>query len=247
MAESSEIVKVGPLNYQRHLSSKMKITVTRMFSQSEGMGPVFDPFREKRAVYGKQIVAALGRHLTTEFGTEDRMTPDLVFRDLYLLDFLGLNDRYLEKNLEDAILREIETCLLELGNGFAFLGRQTRIQIDSDDFYLDLLFYHRNLRRLIAIDLKLGNFKAEYKGQMELYLRWLARHEQQPGEEPPLGIILCAGKKEEQIELLELGRSGIHVAEYLTALPSRELLQQKLHDAIEISQARLEAKKREAE
>ena len=180
-------------------------------------------------------------------GTEDRLTPDLVFRDPYILDFLGLNDRYLEKDLEDAILREIETFLLELGNGFAFLGRQTRIQIDSEDFYLDLLFYHRNLKRLIAIDLKLGNFKAEYKGQMELYLRWLARHEQQPGEETPLGIILCAGKKEEQIELLELGRSGIHVAEYLTALPSRELLQQKLHDAIEISQTRLEAKKRETE
>ncbi len=109
------------------------------------------------------------------------------------------------------------------------------------------LFYHRNLKRLIAIDLKLGNFKAEYKGQMELYLRWLAHYEQQPGEESPLGIILCAGKKEEQIELLELGDSGIHVAEYLTALPSRELLQQKLHDAIKISQARLEAKKRETE
>ena len=179
--------------------------------------------------------------------TEDQISPNMVFRDPYILDFLGLDDRYLEKDLEDAILREIETFLLELGNGFAFLGRQTRIQIDSDDFYLDLLFYHRNLKRLIAIDLKLGNFKAEYKGQMELYLRWLARHEQQPGEETPLGIILCAGKKEEQIELLELGRSGIHVAEYLTALPSRELLQQKLHDAIKISQARLEAKKRESE
>ena len=178
---------------------------------------------------------------------EDRLTPDLVFRDPYILDFLGLKDRYLEKDLEDAILRELETFLLELGNGFAFLARQQRIQIDSDDFYLDLLFYHRNLKRLIAIDLKLGNFKAEYKGQMELYLRWLAHHEQQPGEESPLGIILCAGKKEKQIELLELGRSGIHVAEYLTALPSRELLQQKLHDAIKISQARLEAKKSEAE
>ena len=173
---------------------------------------------------------------------EDRLTPDLVFRDPYILDFLGLKDRYLEKDLEDAILRELETFLLELGSGFAFLGRQTRIQIDSDDFYLDLLFYHRTLKRLIAIDLKLGDFKAEYKGQMELYLRWLARHEQQPGEGTPLGIILCAGKKEEQIELLELDQSGIHVAEYLTALPSRELLQQKLHAAIEISRARLDAR-----
>lgn len=171
--------------------------------------------------------------------SEDRLTPDLVFRDPYILDFLGLKDRYLEKDLEDTILREIEAFLLELGNGFAFLGRQTRIQIDSDDFYLDLLFYHRRLKRLIVIDLKLGDFKAEYKGQMELYLRWLAKHEQQPGENPPLGLILCAGKKAEQIELLELNPSGIHVAEYLTALPSRELLQQKLHAAIELSKSRL--------
>ena len=174
--------------------------------------------------------------------SEDRLTPDLVFRDPYILDFLGLKDRYLEKDLEDAILRELENFLLELGNGFAFLGRQIRIQIDSDDFYLDLLFYHRGLKRLIAIDLKLGDFKAEFKSQMELYLRWLAKHEQQPGEAPPLGIIFCAGKKQEQIELLELGQSGIHVAEYLTALPPRELLQQKLHAAIEISRARLESR-----
>ena len=128
---------------------------------------------------------------------EDKLTPALVFRDPYILDFLGLRDRYLERHLEDAILREIEAFLLELGDGFAFLARQKRISIDSDDFYLDLLFYHRRLRRLVAIDLKLGDFKAEYKGQMELYLRWLAKHEQQPGEESPLGLILCAGKKQE--------------------------------------------------
>jgi predicted nuclease of restriction endonuclease-like (RecB) superfamily len=179
--------------------------------------------------------------------TEDQLSPDLVFRDPYFLDFLGLKDRYLEKDLEDAILRELETFLLELGNGFTFQARQFRIQIDSDDFYLDLLFYHRRLKRLIAIDLKLGDFKAEYKGQMELYLRWLAKHEQQPGENPPLGLILCAGKKTEQIELLELDQSGIHVAEYLTALPPRELLQQKLHTAIAISRARLENKTDEDE
>lgn len=172
--------------------------------------------------------------------SEDQLTPSLVFKDPYILDFLGLHDRYLEKDLEDAILREIESFLLELGDGFAFLARQKRIQIDSDDFYLDLLFYHRHLRRLVAIDLKLGDFKAEYKGQMELYLRWLAKHEQQPEEHSPLGIILCAGKKTEQIELLELGLSGIHVADYLTALPPRELLQQKLHAAIELSRARFD-------
>ena len=172
--------------------------------------------------------------------TEDQLSPDLVFRDPYVLDFLGLKDRYLEKDLEDAILRELETFLLELGSGFAFLGRQKRIQIDSDDFYIDLLFYHRSLKRLIVIDLKLGDFQAKDKGQMELYLRWLAKHEQQPGEDAPLGIILCAGKKQEQIELLELDQSGIHVAEYLTALPSPALLQQKLQAAIETAKARFD-------
>jgi len=170
---------------------------------------------------------------------QDRLSPELVFRDPYVLDFLGLKDRYLEKDLEDAILRELEAFLLELGAGFAFVARQQRIQIDDDDFYIDLLFYHRSLRRLIAIDLKLGSFKAEYKGQMELYLRWLDKYERQPGEESPLGIILCAGKKQEQIELLELNRTGIHVAEYMTELPPRELLAARLNRAIETARARL--------
>lgn len=159
-------------------------------------------------------------------------SPDLLLKDPYVLDFLGLNDRYLEKDLEDAILRDMEQFLLELGAGFSFVARQKRLTIDNDDFYLDLLFYNRKLRRLVAIDLKLGDFKAEDKGQMELYLRWLARHEQEPQEAPPIGIILCAGKKHEQIELLELDNAGIHVAEYLTVLPPREALQAKLHQAI---------------
>jgi predicted nuclease of restriction endonuclease-like (RecB) superfamily len=173
---------------------------------------------------------------------EDQLTPSLVFRDPYILDFLGLKDRYLEKDLEDAILRELESFLLELGDGFTFQARQYRLQIGKDDFYLDLLFFHRRLRRLIAIELKLGDFKPDFKGQMELYLRWLAKHEQQPGEEPPLGLILCAGHDAEQIELLELGASGIHVAEYLTGLPDRKLLQQKLHAAVELSRARFRAR-----
>lgn len=170
---------------------------------------------------------------------EGKVSTGLVLKDPYVLDFLGLQDRYLEKDLEDAILREMEAFLLEMGDGFAFLARQKRIQIDNDDFYVDLLFYHRKLRRLIAVDLKMGEFKAEYKGQMELYLRWLNRYDRQPGEEAPLGIILCAGKKQEQIELLELDRSGIHVAEYLTVLPPREVLQQKLHSAIQQARQRL--------
>lgn len=169
------------------------------------------------------------------------LQPAFVLKDPYVLDFLGLQDRHLERDLEDAILRELENFLLELGAGFTFVARQKRIQLDSDDFYMDLLFYNRRLRRLVAIELKLGDFKAEYKGQMELYLRWLAKYEQEPGEAPPLGIILCSGsKKQEQIELLELGASGIHVAEYLTVLPPKDVLQAKLHEAISRSRARLE-------
>jgi predicted nuclease of restriction endonuclease-like (RecB) superfamily len=170
---------------------------------------------------------------------EDLLTPEMVLKDPYVLDFLGVQDRYLEKDLEDAILRELEAFILELGSGFSFVARQKRIQIDGDDFYVDLLFYNRKLRRLVALDLKVGAFKAEYKGQMELYLRWLDRHERERGEETPLGIILCAGKRREQIELLELHKTGIHVAEYLTVLPPREELARKLHAAVEHSRARL--------
>ncbi len=163
---------------------------------------------------------------------EDLLTPDLVFRDPYFLDFLGLKDRYREKDLEDAILRELELFLLELGAGFSFIARQKRIQVDNDDYYLDLLFFHRRLKRLVAIELKLGQFKPADKGQMELYLRWLDKYERQAGEEPPIGLILCAGKKHETVELLELEQSGIRVAEYLTGLPSREILEKELHKAL---------------
>lgn len=170
---------------------------------------------------------------------QGEVTPPLLLKDPYLLDFLGLQDRYLEKDLEDAILRELENFLLELGAGFSFVARQKRIQLDNDDFYIDLLFYNRKLRRLVAIDLKLDDFRAEFKGQMELYLRWLSKHDQEPGDHPPLGIILCSGKKREQIKLLELDKAGIHVAEYLTVLPPRELFQQKLHEAMTQARARL--------
>ena len=165
------------------------------------------------------------RHDLDQLRQERQISPDLLLKDPYVLDFLNLNDRYLETDLEDAILREIEQFLLELGAGFTFVARQKRLQIDNDDFYIDLLFYNRKLKRLVAIDLKLGTFRPEHKSQMELYLRWLAKYEQESDELPPLGIILCAGKKQEQIELLELDKSGIHVAEYLTVLPPKELLQ----------------------
>lgn len=172
-----------------------------------------------------------------------RMTPALVMRDPYILDFLGLRDSWQESDLEAAIVREMEAFLLELGAGFCFVARQKRIQIDDEDFHLDLLFYNRKLRRLVAVELKIGEFKAAYKGQMELYLRWLDKHEREPEEASPLGIILCTGKKREQIELLELDKSGIHVAEYLTSLPPRAVLGEKLQQATE--RARLQIEQRE--
>jgi len=178
---------------------------------------------------------------------EDKLTPDLVFRDPYFLDFLGLKDRYLEKDMEDAIMRELENFILELGVGFTFVARQKRIQIDHDDHYLDLLFYHRGLRRLVAIDLKLGDFQAAYKGQMELYLRWLAKYEQRSGEEQPIGLILCAGKKEETVELLELDKSNIRVASYWTKLLPKKALQRKFHEAIVQARKRLHQMDKAAE
>ena len=173
---------------------------------------------------------------------QDTLTPDLVFRDPYFLNFLGLKNTFSEKNLEDAILRELENFILELGQGFSFIERQKRMIIDGEDFKLDLLFYHRKLKRLVVIDLKLGKFKATYKAQMELYLRWLEKHEMQAGEEIPIGLILCTEGNKEQIELLQLDKAGIKIAEYLTELPSKKLLQQKLHQALEISKRQIENK-----
>jgi len=170
---------------------------------------------------------------------EDRLTPDMVFRDPYFLDFLGLTGHHVEKDVEDAILHELEAFILELGTGFTFVARQKRITVDNEDYYLDLLFYHRSLRCLVAIDLKLGKFQAADKGQMELYLRWLEQHDTQSGEEPPIGLILCADKSEEHVELLRLKDSSIRVAQYLTELPPKKLLEKKLHQAILLARERL--------
>ena len=163
----------------------------------------------------------------------------LAFKDPYVLDFLGLRDTYSEKSLEDAILRELEAFMLELGSGFAFVERQKRLVIDGEDFYVDLLFFHRRLRRLVVVELKLGRFKAAYKGQMELYLRWLDKHERQAGEEKPIGLILCAEASSEQVELLEMHQDGIVVAEYWTELPPREEWQRRLHRALVEARERL--------
>jgi predicted nuclease of restriction endonuclease-like (RecB) superfamily len=164
---------------------------------------------------------------------DGRMSPDTVFRDPYLLDLLGLKGAYGERDLESAILREIEGVLLELGAGFTFVARQKRMSVGKDDFYLDLLFFHRHLHRLIAVELKLESFQPAHVGQMELYLRWLDKHERAPGEEAPIGLILCASADAEQVELLQLDAKSIRVSEYLTALPPLPLLRARLHQAIE--------------
>lgn len=174
-----------------------------------------------------------------ELRNERKMSADLVFQDPYVLDFLGLHDNYSEKDLESAIVAELQRFITELGNDFAFMARQKRITVDNEDYYIDLLFYHRRLRCLVAIDLKLGKFQAGYKGQMELYLRWLEKYDMAEGENKPIGLILCAGKNEEHIELMHLDESNIRVADYMTKLPERKLLERKLQQAIQCARNRL--------
>lgn len=166
-----------------------------------------------------------------------------IFKDPYLLDFLEIKEGYLENDLESAILKELELFILELGTGFTFVERQKRMIIDGDDYYLDLLFYHRKLKRLVAIELKIDKFKAKYKGQMELYLKWLDKYEKQEGEETPIGLILCAEASKEQVELLEMHKDGIMVAEYWTELPPKEVLESRLHKSLVEARERLEQKK----
>jgi predicted nuclease of restriction endonuclease-like (RecB) superfamily len=200
-----------------------------------------DSMLYERTALSKQPEGLIKQELAI-LRSKGEITPSMLLKDPYILDFLALTDRFLERDFEDAILRELETFLLELGAGFSFIARQKRIQLDGDDFYIDLLFYNRKLKRLVVVEIKQGGFKPEYNGQMELYLRWLAKYEREPDENLPLGIIFCTGKNAEQIELLELGAVGIHVAEYLTVLPPRQVMQEKLHNAIETARARIASK-----
>ena len=169
--------------------------------------------------------------------------PLNIFKDPYILDVLGLKENYLEADLEKAILTELEAFFLEFGHGLAFVDRQKRITMNDEDFTLDLLFYHRILRRLVAVELKIGRFKPQYMGQMRFYLKWLDRHERQPGEEPPIGIILCTTASRDQIELMELDKDGIAVAEYWTALPPKAVFEQKIREILAETRERLERRK----
>lgn len=178
---------------------------------------------------------------------KNRMSTSLFLRDPYILDFLELKDTYSEKDLENAILIELENFILEFGSDFAFMSRQKRIQIGDTDYYLDLLFYHRKLRRLVLIELKIGEFLPEYKGKVELYLKWLSKYEKQENEEEPIAIILCSGKNDEVIELMDLEKDNIHISEYWLKLPPKDILKQKLHKAIEYAKQKMINNKGEKE
>ena len=234
----SHFVEVIPLkdDLQREfyltLASSERWSVRRLRKEIDGM------LFERTAISGKPE-EFIKKELST-LRDDNVMSPDLVFKNPYFLEFTGLKGFYSEKTLEDCLVAHLEQFIIELGNGFSFVARQKRMIIDGEDFYLDLLFYHRRLHRLIAIDLKKGRFKAEYKGQMELYLRWLEQNEMEPGEETPLGLLLCTEGSKEQIELLQLDKAGIKVAQYMTELPSREVLQHQIQKSLEIAKARFE-------
>ena len=232
----SHFVEVIPLkdDLQREfyltLAASEKWSVRHLRKEIDGM------LYERTAIATKPD--ELIKQELSELRENNVLTPDLVFKSPYFLEFTGLKGMYSDKSLEDSLVAHLEQFILELGNGFTFVERQKRMIIDGEDFYLDLLFYHRRLHRLIAIDLKLGKFKAQYKGQMELYLRWLEAHEMEAGEEQPLGLLLCTEGGDEQIELLQLDKSGIKVAQYMTELPSKELLQRQLHKGLEAARQR---------
>lgn len=198
-----------------------------------------DSMLYERTAIAKEPDAILRKELAElqQFGTVSK--PALFLKDPYLLDFLDLKDGYTEQDIEGAILSELERFILELGSDFAFMSRQKRIQVGGNDYYIDLLFYHRKLRRLVVIELKLGEFKPEHKGQVELYLKWLAKYEQQDNEEAPIAIILCSDKDQALVELLDLAQDHIHVSQYWLELPSKEILKSKLHKALAQAKARI--------
>ena len=188
----------------------------------------------ERTAISKQPEIVIKNELE-KLAKKEQISPELVFRDPYFLDFLGLSSAFSEKDLESSIIVELQKFITELGSDFAFLARQKRITIDNRDYYIDLLFFHRRLKCLVVIDLKIGEFDAAHKGEMELYLAYMKRYEMVEGENPPIGLILCSGKNPEHVELLQLNEGSIRVSDYLTELPSREILLDRLHRAIEIA------------
>ena len=234
----SHFLIVMPLKDELQREFYLTMAASERWSKRTLQAKIDGMLFERTAISGKPD-EFIKKELST-LRDDNVMSPDLVFKSPYFLEFTGLKGMYSERDLEESLLAHLEQFIIELGNGFSFVARQKRMIIDGEDFYLDLLFYHRRLHRLIAIDLKLGRFKAQYKGQMELYLRWLEQNEMEPGEESPLGLLLCTEGNEEQIELLQLDKSGIKVAKYLTELPSREVLQRQIQKSLEAAKARFE-------
>ena len=240
----SHFVEVMPLKDELQREFYLTMAASERWSKRTLQAKIDGMLYERTAISGKPD-EFIKKELST-LRNDNVMSPDLVFKSPYFLEFTGLKGFYSEKSLEDCLVAHLEQFIIELGNGFSFVARQKRMIIDGEDFYLDLLFYHRRLHRLIAIDLKKGRFKAEYKGQMELYLRWLEANEMEPGEEPPLGLLLCTEGSEEQIELLQLDKAGIKVAKYLTELPSRHVLMHQIQKSLEVAKARFENYSEEA-
>ncbi len=234
----SHFLIVMPLKDELQREFYLTMAASERWSKRTLQAKIEGMLFERTAISGKPD-EFIKKELST-LRDDNVMSPDLVFKSPYFLEFTGLKGMYSERDLEESLVAHLEQFIIELGNGFSFVARQKRMIIDGEDFYLDLLFYHRRLHRLIAIDLKLGRFKAQYKGQMELYLRWLEQNEMEPGEESPLGLLLCTEGSEEQIELLQLDKSGIKVAKYLTELPSREVLQRQIQKSLEAAKARFE-------
>jgi predicted nuclease of restriction endonuclease-like (RecB) superfamily len=220
----------------------IKDDTKRLFYQQMGIAEHWSvtQLREKQdeMAYERSLIAAKPDDeivKTLEGISSQNTEPDVVLKSSYILDFLGLSGYYSEEELEDAIAKQLETFILELGQGFAFLERQKRFTIDGTDYYLDLLFYHRKLKRLVAIDLKLGKFKPQYKGQMELYLKYMQKYDMQPDENPPIGLLLCSEGNTEHIELLMLDEDNIKVGQYLTYLPEKQWFLDKLNRSMLIA------------
>lgn len=194
--------------------------------------------KQKAMSYERSLIISKSeKEITTTLKntTPEHIEPSVVFKNSYIVDFLGLSGDYTESNLEDAIVKQLEKFILELGQGFAFLERQKRFTIDKIDYYLDLLFYHRRLNCLVAIDLKHDKFRPEYKGQMEFYLKYMQKHDMKSGENPPIGLLLCSEGNTEHIELLMLDDDNIKVAQYLTYLPDKQWFIDKLNRSILIA------------
>ena len=245
----SDLEIVSPLATQlswTHFMELMPIKdeKARLFYAKEAAERHWGKRELRQSIERKEFERTEIANLRIEALTNERqIIPFNVFKDPYFLDLYNLPKNYDECDLENAVIRELERFILEMGKGFAFVERQKRMIIDDEDFHLDLLFFHRTLKRLVAIELKLGKFKAEFKGKMELYLKWLNRYERQEGENEPVGLILCAEGNREQIELLEMHKDGIMIAEYWTELPPKKLLEQKIREIVIETRELFERKK----